>query len=103
MESNGIAMQEAMAVGLPVIAVRWGGPAMLADDTAAIYIEPNGEEQVVNDIAAAMNRLAENGDYADAISAKARTIAEQRFAWDVVARSWQAAYEECQPQAADQR
>lgn len=34
-EANGIAMQEAMMLGLPVIATRWGGPAHLADDAAA--------------------------------------------------------------------
>lgn len=92
-EANGIVMQEAMAIGLPVIGLRWGGPAMLADDASAIYITPQDEAQVVADIARAMDRLAMDGAFADGIAARARATAERSFTWDAVAQSWQGSYQ----------
>lgn len=91
-EANGIVMQEAMMIGLPVITLRWGGPGALATDDGAVYIEPIDENSVVADIAAAMTDLATNPDRAEAISVKSRELAEARFKWDDVAASWMAAY-----------
>lgn len=91
-EANGIVMQEAMMVGLPVVTLRWGGPSRLADDHSAIYVEPTDQEQVTADIAAAMDRLAGDADFADDISARARQRAEENFEWNAVAESWENAY-----------
>ena len=91
-EANGIVMQEAMAIGLPVVTLRWGGPGMLADETSALYVSPRDEAQVVAEIAAAMDRLAQDGAFADGVAARARAIAEARFPWPAVAQSWQASY-----------
>lgn len=92
-EANGIVMQEAMMCGLPVITIRWGGPEQLASDDAAVYIAPNAPEEVVNGIARAMSRLASDPDFAEGISVRARSTAENRFTWDQVARSWVRAYQ----------
>lgn len=91
-EANGIVMQEAMMVGLPVVALRCGGPEKLADDSAAIYIEPTNEAVVVSGLSKAMNRLAKDSAYAEKISKNAREIAELEFSWDAVSRSWQESY-----------
>lgn len=91
-EANGIVMQEAMMLGTPVITLRWGGPAMLADDQSAIYIEPKSEDHVVTGIAHAMDRLAIDDAFAEELSLNARSIAEARFTWDAVAASWEKAY-----------
>jgi glycosyltransferase involved in cell wall biosynthesis len=91
-EANGIVVQEAMMAGLPVICLKWGGPAMLADQDSAILIEPGDREQVVRAIAAAMDRLAADPDHANRLVGAARAIAEHRFGWDNVADEWQAAY-----------
>jgi glycosyltransferase involved in cell wall biosynthesis len=87
-EANGIVMQEAMMVGLPVIATRWGGPAMLADDDSAVYVEPEGESKMVSALAAAMERLARDPDLAERLSSNARKIAQDRYSWDAVSESW---------------
>ncbi len=87
-EANGIAMQEAMMLGLPVLAARWGGPAMLADDTSAVYLPVDSEEDLVTALAEAMNRLAVDADFAEGISVEARRIAEERYTWEAVAESW---------------
>lgn len=91
-EANGIIMQEAMMAGLPIVAFRWGGPAMLADDKAVIYVQPTNEVQAVEDITAAMNQLSKDGAYAETLSKAARQIAEDRFTWNGAAESWLQAY-----------
>lgn len=92
-EANGIAMQEAMALGLPVIALNWGGQSALADHTSAVYLPPTDEERLVSDLARAMSNLAGDPERADALSANARKIAEDRFAWNIVAASWTETYQ----------
>lgn len=91
-EANGIVMQEAMAIGLPVIALNWGGPGMLAEADSALYVQPDSEEAVVAGIAGAMTRLARDGALAESLSVAARARAERLFTWPAVARSWQRAY-----------
>lgn len=92
-EANGIVVQEAMMAGLPVICLAWGGPTMLADDHSAVLIAPTGREAVVRAIAAALDRLALDPDQANALTTRARAIAEHRFTWDDAAAEWLAAYE----------
>jgi len=92
-EANGIIMQETMMAGLPVVAFRWGGPGMLADDNSAIYVEPRDEASAVRDIAAAMNRLSQDGDHAERLSVQAHEIAKARFTWEATVASWQKAYD----------
>lgn len=87
-DSNGIVMQEAMMAGVPVVALRWGGPVGLADDTSAIFVNPISEDQVISDLATAMNRLAHDSEHAEALSSEARKQAEARFPWPAVAQSW---------------
>ena len=94
-EANGIVMQEAMMVGLPVVALRWGGPGMLADDESAIYVAPESEQKVIADIARAMDRLAGDADFAETISRNARRIAEAAFTWEAASESWERAYGRC--------
>jgi glycosyltransferase involved in cell wall biosynthesis len=96
-EANGIAMQEAMMLGLPVIATRWGGPERLADDEAAWYIEPVCRDAMVEAIAAAMTCLARQPERAEDLSRKARIIAKSRFKWDMVATEWIKAAYPCGP------
>lgn len=87
-EANGIVVQEAMMLGLPVMAARWGGPAMLADDDSAIYLPVDSEDDLVRALADAMNRLAVDAAFAERLSINARRIAEERYTWDAVADSW---------------
>ena len=87
-EANGIVMQEAMMMGLPVIATRWGGPAHLADDTTALYVDPVSEAHMVAALAQAMTRLAGDPELAERISRAARLKAERLYSWDAVSSSW---------------
>ncbi len=91
-EANGIVMQEAMMAGIPVIALRWGGPVNLADDRAAVFVEPDSEAAVVAGLAAAMSRLATDPAFANALAGRARRIAKQRFTWPAAIAAWTDAY-----------
>jgi glycosyltransferase involved in cell wall biosynthesis len=91
-EANGIVMQEAMMLGLPVITLRWGGPTALADDGSACFVDPVGHDETVRGLADHMTRLAEDPELADRISRNARRIAEERYRWETVAASWAAHY-----------
>jgi glycosyltransferase involved in cell wall biosynthesis len=59
-ECGGAVVLEAMAMGLPVIATKWGGPADYLDDTSGILIEPIGRERFIVDLAEAMVRLVQS-------------------------------------------
>ena len=59
-ECGGAVVLEAMAMGLPVIATKWGGPADYLDEKTGILIEPTGRESFINEIAEAMIKLAQS-------------------------------------------
>lgn len=99
-EANGIIVQECMAIGLPVVALRWGGPVGLADDTEALFVEAQNAAQVEQDLAAAMKQLTEDPALAEALSEAARRKAENEFPWPQVARSWYSAARRAQDAAA---
>lgn len=87
-EANGIVMQEAMMIGLPVVSLRWGGPEGLADDSSAILIEPKDQAYVVAQLADAITRLANDPGLANQIATAAREIAEEHFPWSRVQADW---------------
>lgn len=94
-EANGIAIQEAMMVGLPIVCVNWGGPQQLLDSDIAILIEPESEETIVTALASAMSRLATDPALAESLSLGARAVAERRgFDWPNVLQAWIALYDE---------
>ena len=93
-EANGIAIQEAMVLGLPVIALSWGGPSLLVTNETGRLIEPRGEDHVIDELARAMDVLAEDGDLANRMSAAGRLRAiDQGFAWSVVISQWADVYQ----------
>jgi glycosyltransferase involved in cell wall biosynthesis len=94
-EANGIVVQEAMMMGLPIIAVNWGGPAELLDARTAMLIEPESEEAIIDGVARAMALLATQPERAEALSVAARAKAEAAgFDWPTLLRNWVALYDD---------
>lgn len=94
-EANGIVVQEAMMMGLPVVAVDWGGPAELLDAESGILLKPTDEQSVVHGLADAMKRLAAEPELAERLSVASRQKAEQQgFAWQALLREWIGLYDE---------
>ncbi len=57
-ECGGSAAFEAMALGLPTIVTRWGGPGLYVADECGIRVEPSSPEAFVAGLTEAMLRLA---------------------------------------------
>jgi glycosyltransferase involved in cell wall biosynthesis len=57
-ECGGTAILEAMALGKPVIATRWGGPADYVDASCGVLVDPGSKAGFIDGLAEAMVRLA---------------------------------------------
>ena len=78
---------------LPVICVDWAGPQELLTTDEAIMIPPDGDEAVVAALAAAMDRLGQDGAFADQLAGQARTKAMALgFRWRDLLGRWQDVY-----------
>lgn len=92
-EANGIVVQEAMALGIPTVCLKWGGPELLVTDECGILITPVNEDHVVTELAAAMDKLAVHPEIAERMSIAGREMA-QSYTWSHVASQWVGIYEE---------
>ncbi len=88
-EGLGVAMLEAMAVGLPAIASGVGGLLEVVEhDRTGILIEPARPEQ----LASAIARLADNSQLRSAMGAAARARAEVEYSMNAMAERTMAVY-----------
>jgi glycosyltransferase involved in cell wall biosynthesis len=81
-DCGGAVILEAMASGLPSIALRWGGPADYLTESTGILIDPRTREQIVTDLAAAMRQLATHPALRESMGRAARERVEQHFDWN---------------------
>ncbi len=94
-EANGIVVQEAMMVGLPVICADWGGPSLLVTPETGVAIPPSSEEAMINGLAEAMDRLGADGELATRMAQAGRRVAIDRgFSWADLIEHWIAIYRE---------
>ncbi len=87
-EANGIVVQEALAMGLPVVCLNWGGPSVLTSDETARRIEPTSDEDIVAALAEEMDRLAEDPALATQRASAGLDHARAHFSWPAVADQW---------------
>jgi glycosyltransferase involved in cell wall biosynthesis len=81
-ECGGAAVLEAMAMRLPVIATKWGGPADYIDETCGILVEPRSHDQFVADLGAAMVRLAQDPALRERIGAAGYDKIMREYDWE---------------------
>lgn len=94
-EAHGIVVQEAMMMGLPVVALDWGGPALLVTPETGILVAPSSEDDVLTGLAGAMDRLGEDGELADRMARAGRAAAiDQGYSWADVIDGWVSLYRE---------
>jgi glycosyltransferase involved in cell wall biosynthesis len=87
-ECGGIAMMEAMAIGVPVVATDWGGAAQYASRDCAILVPPVSEATFIDGLTAAMRRLANSPDLRHDLGSKGRRHLEREgHDWAVKART----------------
>lgn len=80
-ECGGAVVLEAMAVGIPVIATRWGGPVDYVTENCGILIEPSSKAAFIRGLAEAMVRLARDERLAEQMGQQGRKRVESLFSW----------------------
>lgn len=81
-ESGGAVLLEAMASARPVIAIRFGGPAELVDDSVGALVAPGNPQQVTDDIAKLLLQLLQHpAEWAERGQAGRREV-EAHYSWN---------------------
>jgi glycosyltransferase involved in cell wall biosynthesis len=81
-DCGGAVVLEAMALGLPVLATRWGGPADYLDETCGILIEPHSPELLTQGMTRAMVELAKDEGLRRRLGEAGRRKVECEYDWE---------------------
>lgn len=81
-ECGGAVVLEAMAMGLPVIATGWGGPADYLDSTCGILVAPASREAFVSGLTDAMLKLAASPELRQKMGRAGIERIRQHFDWE---------------------
>lgn len=81
-ECGGAVVLEAMAVGLPVIATAWGGPADYIDPSCGILVPPDTRESLIDGLSNAMLRLAGDPARRREMGLAGRAKVEREYDWE---------------------
>jgi glycosyltransferase involved in cell wall biosynthesis len=82
LDCGGAVVLEAMAMGLPVIATRWGGPADYVDETTGILVAPIAPSALVEGFANAIVKLARSPELRAQMGVAARSRVLERYDWE---------------------
>jgi glycosyltransferase involved in cell wall biosynthesis len=80
-ECGGAVVLEAMAMGKPVIATRWGGPADYLDASCGILVEPTSYSDLVDGFAEAMQKLISSPELAKSMGDAGFARVVRDFDW----------------------
>lgn len=81
-ESGGAVLLEAMASGIPVLAVNYGGPAEIVSSEFGRLLSAEGKQQVIQDLTQAFRDIKANPLEWRAKGCKGRAAAEKLYGWD---------------------
>ncbi|MUG96762.1 glycosyltransferase [Scytonema sp. UIC 10036] len=81
-DSGGWVCIEAMAAGRPVICLDLGGPGVQVTEETGFKIKAHTPEQAVQDLAAAMTRLARDSDLRSQMGQAGRQRVKEAFSWE---------------------
>jgi len=92
-DGGGAVVVEAMAAGVPVVALRSGGPAFHVQDEWGILVEPKDPEFAVREMARALTELASSPRRGQSLGRAARRRVEEFYAWDMLGRRMKGIYD----------
>lgn len=81
-ECGGAVVLEAMAMGLPVIATQWGGPADYLDQSCGILVRPDSRESLIAGFASAMTMLAQSPTLRERLGQAGLARVRAQFDWE---------------------
>ena len=90
-EAFGLALIEAMACGLPVVACDAHGPAEIVRGGESSWLVPPDDERA---LVAALSHAATDGDERRRRGGQAATDARERYGWQAIAAQIAALYEQ---------
>lgn len=93
-DSGGGVCLEALAAGRPVICLDLGGPAIQVTEEAGIKVPANTPDQVVNDLAQAITRLAEDSELRLKMGQTGHHWVTEGFSWEAKGESLAKLYAE---------
>jgi glycosyltransferase involved in cell wall biosynthesis len=93
-DSGGWVTVEAMGAGLPVICLDLGGPALQVTDVTGIKIPANSPEQVITDLAGALERISRDSAHRLHLGEASRARIEKHYSWDRRGEQLAALYEQ---------
>jgi glycosyltransferase involved in cell wall biosynthesis len=102
-EPGGTVVLEAMATGLPSIVADWGGPGEYIADGTGLRVGVSSRERFLDEMAAAMVRLADDGEYRRSAGLAARDRVAAYYSWDVLVDQLLSIYAEVSMRWSDAR
>jgi glycosyltransferase involved in cell wall biosynthesis len=81
-EGGSWALMEAMAVGLPVVCLKWSGMEIITDDSCALRLPVSNPKQMPKDMAAAICKLIENPELRLKMGMAGRERIKNVFNWE---------------------
>jgi glycosyltransferase involved in cell wall biosynthesis len=81
-ESGGAVLLEAMAVGRPVIAIDFGGPAEIVDDGVGVKLPATGKANVVQGLIKELENVRQQPELWIARGQEGRRRVENNYSWD---------------------
>lgn len=93
-DSGGWVCLEAMGASRPVVCLNTGGPALLVSEESGIRIPAVSRDQVLEDLTAAIRRLAEDPALVRRMGEAARRRVREQFVWEGRSSEMLGAYQE---------
>ena len=81
-EGGSWALMEAMAIGLPVVCLKWSGMEIITDDASAMRLAVTNPEQLPKDMAKAICKLIDNPELRLKMGNAGRERIKNVFNWD---------------------
>lgn len=81
-EGGGMVVLEAMACGLPVVCLDFGGPGEMVTDKCGIKVIPITPEQTINDLSYALIKLADNPELRKKMGEAGKKRVLEHYTWE---------------------